>query len=87
MPPPIPSTDPMRIDILSAVPDLLQGPFSESIVGRARKAGVVEVEVHDIRKWTTDKHGKIKAQNDGYLLMPLYQQQGYDGFFIVRNSE
>ena len=49
----------MRIDILSAVPDLLQGPFSESIVGRARKAGVVEVEVHDIRKWTIDKHGKI----------------------------
>jgi len=49
----------MRIDILSAVPNLLQGPFSESIVGRARKAGVVEVEVHDIRRWTTDKHGKI----------------------------
>ncbi len=59
MHPPTPSTDPMRIDILSAVPDLLQGPFSESIVGRARKAGVVEVEVHDIRKWTIDKHGKI----------------------------
>jgi len=49
----------MRIDILSAVPDLLRGPFSESIVGRARKSGVVEVEVHDIRKWSTDKHGKI----------------------------
>ena len=49
----------MRIDILSAVPDLLRGPFSESIVGRAQKAGIVEVEVHDIRKWTTDKHGKI----------------------------
>ena len=44
----------MHNDILSAVPDLLQGPLSESIVGRARKAGVVEVEVHDIRKWTTD---------------------------------
>ena len=49
----------MRIDILSAVPDLLKGPFSESIVGRAQKAGVVEVQVHDIRKWSTDKHGKI----------------------------
>ena len=49
----------MRIDILSAVPDLLKGPFSESIVGRAQKAGVVHVEVHDIRKWSTDKHGKI----------------------------
>lgn len=49
----------MRIDILSAVPDLLKGPFSESIVGRARQAGVVEVEVHDIRQWSTDKHKKI----------------------------
>jgi len=49
----------MRIDILSAVPDLLKGPFSESIVGRARRAGVVEVEVHDIRQWSTDKHKKI----------------------------
>ncbi len=49
----------MRIDILSAVPDLLRGPFSESIVGRARQSGVVEVEVHDIRRWSTDKHGKI----------------------------
>ena len=49
----------MRIDILSAVPDLLKGPFSESIVGRARRAGVVEVEVHDIRQWSTDKHTKI----------------------------
>lgn len=49
----------MRIDILSAVPDLLRGPFSESIVGRARQSGVVEVEVHDIRSWSTDKHGKI----------------------------
>ena len=49
----------MRIDILSAVPDLRKGPFSESIVGRARQAGVVEVEVHDIRQWSTDKHKKI----------------------------
>lgn len=34
-----------------------------------------------------DTHGKIEAQVDGFLLMPLYQQQGNDGFFIVRNSE
>lgn len=35
----------------------------------------------------TDKQGKIEAQTDGYILMPLYQEQGYDGFFIVRDSE
>lgn len=31
-----------------------------------------------------DQEGKITAQSDGYLLMPLYQQQGNDGFFIVQ---
>jgi predicted deacylase len=31
-----------------------------------------------------DRHGDIRAQEDGYLLMPLYQSQGTDGFFLVR---
>ncbi|MCG8372758.1 MAG: succinylglutamate desuccinylase/aspartoacylase family protein [Balneolales bacterium] len=35
----------------------------------------------------TDRHGKIEAQADGYILMPLYQVQGTDGFFIVRDCE
>ncbi|MEP1151471.1 MAG: succinylglutamate desuccinylase/aspartoacylase family protein [Balneola sp.] len=34
-----------------------------------------------------DKLGKIEAQVDGYILMPLYQKQGSDGFFIVRDIE
>ncbi|WP_421775464.1 succinylglutamate desuccinylase/aspartoacylase family protein [Gracilimonas sp.] len=34
-----------------------------------------------------DRHGKILAQRDGFILMPLYQQQGEDGFFIVEESE
>lgn len=34
-----------------------------------------------------DKKGKIIAQTDGYILMPLYQQQGSDGFFIIKENE
>jgi succinylglutamate desuccinylase len=34
-----------------------------------------------------DRHGKILAQRSGYILMPLYQQQGEDGFFIVEECE
>lgn len=34
----------------------------------------------------SDKHGEIKAQSDGFLLMPLYQQQGEDGFFVVKST-
>lgn len=41
----------MHIDILTVVPELLESPLSHSIVGRARKKGVVEIEVHNIRKY------------------------------------
>lgn len=41
----------MRIDILTVVPDLLDSPLSHSIVGRARKKGLVEIYVHDLRKY------------------------------------
>ena len=41
----------MRIDILSVVPELLDSPLSHSIVGRARKKGLVEIHVHNLRKY------------------------------------
>lgn len=41
----------MRIDILTVVPELLDSPLSHSIVGRAIKKGLVEIHVHNIRKY------------------------------------
>ena len=41
----------MRIDILSVVPELLESPLSHSIVGRAIKKGLVEIHVHNLRKY------------------------------------
>ena len=41
----------MRIDILSVVPELLESPLSYSIVGRAIKKGLVEIHVHNLRKY------------------------------------
>ncbi len=41
----------MRIDILSVVPELLESPLKYSIVGRAIKKGLVEIHVHNIRKY------------------------------------
>jgi tRNA (guanine37-N1)-methyltransferase len=49
----------MRIDILSAVPRLLDSWFNESILQRARKKGLAEVHVHDLRTWSTDKHRRV----------------------------
>ncbi len=41
----------MRIDILTVVPELLESPLSHSIVGRAIKKGLVEIHVHQLRKY------------------------------------
>ena len=49
----------MRIDIISAVPSLLISPFADSILKRAQNKGLVELVVHDLRDYTTNKHKKI----------------------------
>ena len=41
----------MRIDILTVVPELLESPLSHSIVGRAIKKGLVEINIHNLRKY------------------------------------
>jgi tRNA (guanine37-N1)-methyltransferase len=49
----------MRIDIISAVPSLLESPFNNSIIQRAKDNGIVEIVCHDLRDYTNDKHRKI----------------------------
>jgi len=49
----------MRIDILTVVPGLLEGPFSHSILKRAQENKVVEIHVHNIRDWATGKHKSV----------------------------
>ena len=49
----------MRIDILTVVPELLASPLNESILKRAQAAGLVEIVVHNIRDFTTDKHRQV----------------------------
>lgn len=49
----------MRIDILTILPRLLDGPFADSIVKRSQEKGLAEVHIHDIREWSTDKHNRV----------------------------
>lgn len=46
----------MRIDIITTLPKLLEGPFSDSILKRAQQKGLVTVAVHDLRAYSTNKH-------------------------------
>ncbi|UCC67087.1 MAG: tRNA (guanosine(37)-N1)-methyltransferase TrmD [Armatimonadota bacterium] len=46
----------MKIDVLTTFPEVFGPVLGASIVGRAREAGIVTIEVHDLRKWTGDRH-------------------------------
>jgi tRNA (guanine37-N1)-methyltransferase len=49
----------MRIDILTGFPRLISGPLQESVLHRAQEKGLVEIVVHDLRDYATDKHRTI----------------------------
>ena len=49
----------MKIDIISAVPSLLKSPFEDSILKRAQKKGIVEVNIHNLRDYSTNNQKSI----------------------------
>ncbi len=49
----------MRIDILTLLPQLLEGPFSASILQRAQDKGLLEIHTHNIREYATNKHKNV----------------------------
>ena len=49
----------MRFDVITCLPGLLDGPFSDSILQRAQDKGLLEVQVHDLRNFGIGKHKQI----------------------------
>jgi tRNA (guanine37-N1)-methyltransferase len=46
----------MRIDIVTIFPEMVEAALAPGVVGRARQAGVLDIAVHDLRDFTTDRH-------------------------------
>ena len=55
----------MRIDIFTIFPRIVSGPLGESLLGKAIADGLIDVRVHDIRDWTTDKHRSVDDESFG----------------------
>ena len=63
----------MKIDILTLFPEMF-APLYESILGRAQKAGKIEIKIHNIRDYSLDKHKKCDdypfGGGAGMVMMP-----------------
>src|SRR5262249_48234247 len=64
----------MRVDIITIFPGYFGDPFDYGIVRRARAAGLIEINAHDLRTWTADKHRVVDDRpfggGDGMVLKP-----------------
>jgi tRNA (guanine37-N1)-methyltransferase len=64
----------MKIDILTIFPDFFRGPLDYGIVRRARETGLVEINIHDLRAFTKDKHRTVDDRpfggGEGMVLKP-----------------
>jgi len=69
----------MKIDILTLFPKMFKGPFDESIVKRAQEKKLVEVKIHNLRKWAKDKHKTVDDRPFGggvgmvLMIEPIYK--------------
>lgn len=64
----------LRVDIITIFPEFFREAFDYGIIRRARLAGIVETNAHDLRKWTSDKHHVVDDRpfggGDGMVLKP-----------------
>lgn len=77
----------MRIDIISAVPELLDSPLNHSIVKRARDKGLVEVYVHNLREYSTNKHRRVDDYAFGFSAGMVLQIEPIDSIITKLKSE
>ncbi|HEX5221689.1 MAG TPA: tRNA (guanosine(37)-N1)-methyltransferase TrmD [Verrucomicrobiae bacterium] len=64
----------MKIDVLTLFPAMFAGPLDESIIKRARQAGLLDLQLHQLRDWTHDRHKTVDDRpfggGPGMLLKP-----------------
>lgn len=77
----------MRIDIISAVPELLESPLNYSIIKRAKEKGLVEIYVHNLRDYTSNKHRRVDDYAFGFSAGMVMQIEPIDRIISKLKSE
>lgn len=77
----------MKFDVMTLFPDMVNGVLSESIIGRARAGGLIDVECHNIRDYSKDKHRKTDdTPYGGGMGMVMTCQPIYDCYTNIISS-
>ena len=69
----------MKFHIVTIFPEFFRGPFEHGVIQKAREAGLIEIQVHDLRTWTKDRHKTVDDRpfggGEGMLLKaaPIFE--------------
>lgn len=81
----------MRIDVITIFPEYFKGPLDAALLGKARANGILEINVHDLRDHTTDKHRSVDDEpfggGPGMVMKPepwFAAVESIDGFASAR---
>ena len=55
----------MRVDVITIFPELFEPFLGTSLIGRAARSGLLRIDVHDLRSWTTDRHRTVDDEPYG----------------------
>jgi len=81
----------MKFDIVTIFPEFFRGPFEHGIIRRAREAGLVEINIHDLRNWTHDRHRTVDDRpfggGEGMVLKPEPIFECMEGLGVAPRSQ
>lgn len=77
----------MRIDIITVLPEMLDGFVNNSILARAQRKGLAEIHIHNLRDYTTDKHRRVDDYPFGGFAGMVMQCQPIDACISTLKAE
>ena len=77
----------MRIDIITVLPELLEGFVRESILGRAQKKGLVEIHLHNLRDYATNKYRRVDDYQQLYHAAVKHTELGPEGVYRYYSTQ
>jgi tRNA (guanine37-N1)-methyltransferase len=80
----------MKFHVLTIFPEFFRGPFEHGVVQKACQAGLIEIQIHDLRTWTADRHRTVDDRpfggGEGMLLKPGPIFEGVESIWPQRDA-
>jgi len=80
----------VKFHIVTIFPEFFDGPFRHGVVPRAAESGIIEIAVHDLRQWTTDRHRTVDDRpfggGEGMLIKPEPLFKAVECIWLERNE-